>query len=159
MYAPVRESALEESAVIRTEYSTRYAKAVETLTKDQDRVLTFFDSPAEHWLRLRTTTPIESTFTTVKARTRRTKGAGSRKAFLAMAFRLLLAAAQRLKTVNAPHPVALVKAGVGFPNGAAEIFQTAPKPEAAAIPIPWMLASDGVPIARPCCLSGQFVVE
>jgi putative transposase len=102
MYAPDRQSALEEIAIFEKEYGTRYAKAVETLTKDQDRMLTFFDFQAEHWLHLRTTNPIESTFATVKARTKETKGAGSRKAGLAMAFKLLLAAEQRWRKVNAP---------------------------------------------------------
>ena len=129
MYAPDRESALEEIERFSEEYSPRYLKAVETLTKDQDRLLTFLDFPAEHWIHLRTTNPIESPFATVKARTKKTKGAGSRKAGLAMAFKLLLAAQKRWRRVNAPHLVALVKAGVEFPDGEAEMFQAEPAPE------------------------------
>jgi putative transposase len=129
MYAPDRESALEEIKRFSEEYGARYPKAVETLTKDQDRLLTFFDFPAEHWIHLRTTNPIESTFSTVKARTRTTKGAGSRKAGLAMAFKLLLAAEKRWRKVNAPHFVALVKVGVEFPDGEAEMLQSEPAPE------------------------------
>jgi transposase-like protein len=128
MYAPDRESALEEIALFSEEYGARYPKAVETLTKDQDQLLTFFDFPAEHWIHLRTTNPIESTFSTVKARTKKTKGAGSRKAGLAMAFKLLLAAEKRWRRINAPHLVALVKAGVEFPDGEAEMFQSEPAP-------------------------------
>jgi putative transposase len=146
MYAPDRQSALEEIVVFEKEYGTRYAKAVDTLTKDQERMLTFFDFPAEHWLHLRTTNPIESTFATVKARTKKTKGAGSRKAGLAMAFKLLLAAEQRWRKVNAPHLVALVKAGIEFPDGEAEMFQAAPEPEELFMPIPWILAANDVPI-------------
>ncbi len=146
MYAPDRKSALEEIAVFKKEYGARYAKAVETLTKDQGRMLTFFDFPAEHWLHLRTTNPIESTFATVKARTRKTKGAGSRKAGLAMAWKLLLAAEQRWRKVNAPHLVALVKAGVEFPDGQAEMLQSESEPEEFSVPILWILAADGVPI-------------
>jgi transposase-like protein len=146
MYAPDRESALEEITVFEKEYGTRYAKAVETLTKAQDRLLTFFDFPAEHWLHLRTTNPIESPFATVKARTKKTKGAGSRKAGLAMAWKLLLAAEQRWRKVNAPHLVALVKAGVEFPDGQAEMFQSKPEPEEFSVPIPWIFAADNVPI-------------
>jgi transposase-like protein len=146
MYAPDRESALEEITIFKKEFGTRYAKAVETLTKDQDRMLTFLDFPAEHWLHLRTTNPIESTFATVKARTKKTKGAGSRKAGLAMAFKLLLAAEQRWRKVNAPHLVSLVKASVEFPNGKAEMFQAEPELEELFMPIPWILAADGVPI-------------
>jgi putative transposase len=126
MYAPDRESAIEEIARFSDEYIARYHKAVETLTKDQDKLLTFFDYPAEHWLHLRTTNPIEATFATVKARTRKTKGAGSRNAGLAMAFKLLVAMEERWRKVNAPHLVALVAAGVAFPNGQAEMLQTHP---------------------------------
>jgi putative transposase len=129
MYAPDQESALEEIERFSEEYGARYPKAVETLTKDQDRLLTFFDFPAEHWIHLRTTNPIESTFSTVKARTKTTKGAGSRKAGLAMAFKLLLAAEKRWRKVNSPHLVALVKTGVEFPNGEAEMLQSEPAPE------------------------------
>ena len=146
MYAPDRESALEEIDIFQKEYGQRYAKAVETLLKDQDRMLTFFDFPAEHWLHLRTTNPIESTFATVKARTKKTKGAGSRKAGLAMAWKLLMAAQDRWRRVNAPHLVALVKAGVEFPNGEAEMLQCDPEPEELFMPTPWILAADGVPI-------------
>ena len=92
-------------------------------------MLTFFDFPAEHWIHLRTSNPIESTFSTVKAQTKKIKGAGSRKAGLAMAFKLLLAAEEHWRRVNAPHLVALVKAGVEFPDGEAEMFQPEPAPE------------------------------
>jgi putative transposase len=127
MRAPDRESALEDMARFCQEFSARYPKAVETLTKDQEQLLTFFDFPAEHWIHLRTTNPVESPFATVKARTKVTKGAGSRKAGLAMAFKLLLAAERHWRRVNAPHLVALVRAGVKFPNGQADMFQFQPK--------------------------------
>ena len=117
MRAPDRQSALEEIERFSQEYQAKYPKAVETLTKDQDELLTFFDFPAEHWIHLRTTNPIESTFSTVKARTKKTKGAGSRKAGLAMAFKLLLAAEKRWRRISAPHLVALVQAGVKFTDG------------------------------------------
>jgi len=146
MYAPDRESALEGISLFGQEYGARYPKAVETLTKDQDRLLSFFDYPAEHWLHLRTTNPVESTFATVKARTKKTKGAGSRKAGLAMAFKLLLAAQTRWRRVNAPHLVALVKAGVKFPNGQAAMFSSEPVLEELATPILGILAASEVPI-------------
>ena len=117
MRAPDRQSALEDIERFSQEFEAKYPKAVDTLTKDQDELLTFFDFPAEHWIHLRTTNPIESTFSTVKARTKKTKGAGSRKAGLAMAFKLLLAAEKRWRRINAPHLVALVQAGVQFPDG------------------------------------------
>jgi putative transposase len=118
MYAPDRESAKGDIERFTEEYGTRYPKAVECLLKDQDTLLTFFDFPAEHWIHLRTTNPIESPFATVKSRTRQTKGAGSRKAGLALACKLILAAQERWRKVNAPHLVAMVKAGVKFRNGA-----------------------------------------
>jgi transposase-like protein len=123
MYAPDRQSALEDVERFAQEFRAKYPKAVECLLKDQDELLTFFDFPAEHWTHLRTTNPIESTFSTVKARTKRTKGAGSRKAGLAMAFKLLLGAERRWRKINAPHLVALVQADVRFLDGQ----QLAPK--------------------------------
>ncbi|QDO01738.1 hypothetical protein FNV65_40930 [Streptomyces sp. S1A1-8] len=73
--------------------------------------------PAEHWIRLRTTNPIESTFATVRLRTKVTRGAGSAAAALAMVFKLVESAQQRWRAVNAPHLVALVRAGVRFERG------------------------------------------
>ncbi|GAF73495.1 unnamed protein product [marine sediment metagenome] len=146
MRAPDHESALEDMAHFSEEFASRYPKAVKTLTKDQDRLLTFFDFPAEHWIHLRTTNPVESPLATVKARTKITKGAGSRKAGLAMAFKLLLAAEKHWRRVNAPHLVALVRAGVKFPNGQAEMFQFQPRTseECLFTYTPWMSAASEV---------------
>jgi transposase-like protein len=146
MYAPDRESALQDITLFSEEYGARYPKAVQTLVKDQERLLTFFDFPAEHWVHLRTTNPIESPFATVKARTRKTKGAGSRKAGLAMAFKLLLASEKRWRKLNAPHLVALVRAGVQFPNGQAKMFEAEPAPEDLFMPAPWIRAASDLPI-------------
>jgi transposase-like protein len=123
MRAPKRNDALEEIDHFSREFDLRYPKAVETLLKDQDQLLTFFDFPAQHWIHLRTSNAIESAFSTVKARTRKTRGAGSRKAGLALAFKLLEAAEGRWRRVNAPHLVALVRAGERFPDGEHEMFQ------------------------------------
>jgi transposase-like protein len=123
MYAPDRKSAQEEIQRFVAEFETRYPKAVECLVKNLDTLLSFFDFPAQHWIHLRTTNPIESTFATVKARTRQTKGAGSRKAGLALAFKLILAAQDRWRKVNAPHLVALVQAGVQFKDGEQVVSQ------------------------------------
>ena len=79
--------------------------------------MAFFDYPAEHWIHLRTTNPIESTFATVRLRTRVTKGPGSRAAGVAMAFKLIESAQTRWRMVNAPHLVALVRAGATFIHG------------------------------------------
>lgn len=118
MCAPSRKDAEDAIVHFVGEYQARYPKATECLTADQEALLTFFDFPAEHWIHLRTTNPIESPFATVKARTRATKGSGSRNAGLAMAFKLALAAQDHWRKVNAPHLVALVRAGVTFKNGA-----------------------------------------
>jgi transposase-like protein len=142
MYAPDRQSALEGIDVFSEEYGARYPKAVDTLTKDQDRLLTFFDFPAEHWLHLRTTNPIESTFAAVKARTRKTKGAGSRKAGLAMAFKLLVTMETRWRKVNAPHLVALVMLGAEFQNGQAVLLKPEPQAEDLFTPTTRILADD-----------------
>jgi putative transposase len=118
MRSPTQADAQKELERFVQEFDARYPKATACLLDDQERMLTFFDFPAEHWSHLRTTNPIESAFATVKARTRKTKGAGSRKAGLALAFKLTLAAEKRWRRVNAPHLVALVRAGVQFQNGA-----------------------------------------
>ena len=146
MKAPDRQSALEDITRFCEEFAARYSKAVETLTKDQDQLLTFFDFPAEHWIHLRTTNPVESPFATVKARTRVTKGAGSRKAGLALAFKLLLSAEQRWRRINAPHLVALVKAGVKFPDGQAEMLSLEPAEASLFARTPSVYAAEEVSI-------------
>jgi putative transposase len=100
-----------------TDYGAKWPKAVAKVVDDRDALLAFFDYPAEHWLHLRTTNPIESTFSPVRARTRVTKGPGNKEAGLAMVFKLLEAAAQRWRAVNGPHLVALVRAGARFEKG------------------------------------------
>jgi hypothetical protein len=96
------------------EYGAKWPKAAAKITDDLDVLLAFYDYPAEHWVHLRTTNPIESTFATVRLRQRVTKGPGSRAAGIAMAFKLIEAAQARWRMVNAPHLVALVRAGVPF---------------------------------------------
>jgi transposase-like protein len=98
-------------------FGAKFPKAVKKITDDLDVLLAFYDFPAEHWIHLRTSNPIESTFATVRHRTRVTKGPGSRAAGLAMAFKLVESAQQRWRAVNAPHLVALVRAGAKFHNG------------------------------------------
>jgi transposase-like protein len=100
-----------------SDYGVKWPKAVAKVVDDQEALLAFFDYPAEHWLHLRTTNPIESTFSPVRARTRVTKGPGSRQAGLAMVFKLLEAAESRWRAVNGPHLVALVRAGARFEKG------------------------------------------
>jgi putative transposase len=111
---PHAERAIEAFA---TDYGTKWPKAVAKVVDDQDVLLTFFDYPAEHWLHLRTTNPIESAFSPVRARTRVTKGPGTKDTGLAMVFKLLEAAQGRWRAVNGPHLVALVRAGARFEKG------------------------------------------
>jgi transposase-like protein len=98
-------------------FGAKFPKAVAKITDDLDELLAVYDFPAEHWVHLRTTNPIESTFASVRHRTKITRGPGSKAAGLAMAFKLILAAQDRWRAVNAPHLVALVRAGATFVNG------------------------------------------
>jgi putative transposase len=99
------------------DYGAKYPKAVAKITDDLDVLLEFYRYPAEHWVHLRTTNPIESTFATVRLRQRVTKGPGSRAAGIAMAYKLIDAAQTRWRAVNASHLVALVRAGALFHKG------------------------------------------
>jgi transposase-like protein len=108
------EKAVKEFAAA---YRAKYPKAVAKITEDKEQLLAFFDFPAEHWVHLKTSNPIESTFATVRLRTRVTKGPGSRAAGLAMVFKLVKAAEDRWRYVNSPHLVALVRAGATFEKG------------------------------------------
>jgi putative transposase len=141
MQSPDRKSAKEEVAHFVEEFKARYPKAVDCLAKDQERLLTFFDFPAEHWVHLRTTNPIESPFATVKTRTRQTKGAGSRKAGLALACQLILAAQKRWRLVNAPHLVALVREGVVFRDGEKVVSQPIEKDDLVIADVPMRIAA------------------
>jgi putative transposase len=100
-----------------TDYGTKWPKAVAKVSDDQDTLLTYFEYPAEHWQHLRTTNPIESAFSPVRARTRVTKGPGTRDTGLAMVFKLLQAAEGNWRAVNGPHLVALVRADATFEKG------------------------------------------
>jgi transposase-like protein len=99
------------------EYSTKWPRAAEKITGDLDELSAFYNFPAEHWIHLRTTNLIESTFSTIRLRTKHTGGAGSPAAALAMVFKLAEAAQARWRAVTAPHLVALVRSGARFENG------------------------------------------
>jgi putative transposase len=98
-------------------YQAKYPKAVECLVKDKEELLAFYDFPAEHWQHLRTSNPIESTFATVRLRTSKTKGAGSRAACLAMAFKLVESAQKHWRKLNGSALLPEVIAGVIFKDG------------------------------------------
>jgi len=112
-----REHALAAVKTFEADYGAKWPKAVAKITDDLDVLLAFYNYPAEHWIHLRTTNPIESTFATVRLRQRVTKGPGSRAAGIAMAFKLIESAQTRWRAVNTPHLVALVRAGATFDKG------------------------------------------
>lgn len=115
--APARADARAALERFREEFDAKYPKAVAKLDRDWKQLTAFFDFPAEHWRHLRTTNPIESAFATVKLRTRVTKGAGSKKAALAMAYKLLDAAQERWRRFNGHELIADVLDGVAFEDG------------------------------------------
>lgn len=117
MNAEDRGSAEQGIARFETQYQAKYPKAVESLRRDQDKLLTFFDFPAEHWKHLRTTNPIESAFATVRLRQKVTKGAGSRTRGLVFAYKLLDMAGQRWRKLDGSALLPLVRAGVKFRDG------------------------------------------
>ncbi len=104
-----RDHAVAAIEAFAAEFAVKWPKAVAKIVDDIEALLAFYDFPAEHWIHLKTTNPIESTFATVRLRTKITKGPGSRAAGLAMAFKLIEAAQDRWRSINAPHLVALVR--------------------------------------------------
>ena len=112
-----KDHATQAAKAFAKTYGAKWPKAAAKITDDLDVLLAFYDYPGEHWVHLRTTNPIESTFATVRLRQRVTKGPGSRAAGVAMAFKLIESAERRWRAVNAPHLVALVRAGATFDKG------------------------------------------
>lgn len=115
--ADTRRDALDTYERFIAEYSAKWPGAVACLTKDKDELFAFYDFPAEHWAHLRTTNPIESTFATVRHRTRQTKGCGSRKATLTMVFKLAREAEKHWRRLNGHEHIANVVNGVVFKDG------------------------------------------
>jgi putative transposase len=117
MYAECRTECEAARARFEAEYQPKYPKAVESLIANWERLVTFFDFPAEHWKHLRTTNVIESPFATVRLRERATRGAGSRTKGLLMAFKLLDMAQLRWRHLDGAQLLPLVRAGVKFADG------------------------------------------
>jgi putative transposase len=115
--AETRADAAQAFDLFVETYQAKYPKATECLTKDRAVLLTFYDFPAEHWIHLRTTNPIESTFATVRLRHGRTKGNGSRTACLTMVFKLLQSASTKWRLLNGSQLLPDVIAGVQFIDG------------------------------------------
>jgi len=115
--AATREAANQAFDLFLETYGAKYPKACECLAKDREELLAFYDFPAEHWMHLRTTNPIESTFATIRLRTKKTKGHGSRKAALAMVFKLAQSASRRWRALNGSDLIPDVIEGVIFLDG------------------------------------------
>ena len=115
--AETKEAAEEQVQSFVKEYSDRYPKAVASLVKDDEKLLTFYDFPAAHWMTIRSTNVIESAFATVKLRQRVTKGAGTRTRGLTMAHQLLAMAEKRWRAIRSPHLVQKLLDGTKFLDG------------------------------------------
>jgi len=115
--SPTKEDALNAYDDFMALYEAKYPKACECLEKDKEVLFTFYDFPAAHWRHLRTTNPIESTFGTVRHRTRQTKGCGSRKATLMMVYKLASEAEKNWHRLHGSKLVELVVQGVEFEDG------------------------------------------
>ena len=115
--APTKKAALQAYQLFLDLYDAKYPKACECLRKDEDVLFTFYDFPAEHWAHLRTTNPIESTFSTVRHRTRQTKGCGSRIATLTMVFKLATDAEKHWRRLRGYKLITQVIKGVAFIDG------------------------------------------
>jgi transposase-like protein len=115
--APTREDALEAYDHFVNTYKDKYPNAVKCLVKDKDVLFTFYDFPAANWNHIRTTNPIESTFATVRLRTKKTKGCGTRMATLAMVFKLVLEAQKTWKRIKGYEFIPLVLENKKFVNG------------------------------------------
>jgi len=102
-------------------YGVKYERAVKKLTKDRDELLAFYDFPAEHWKHIRTTNPIESAFSTVRNRTRKTRGCLNRKTALAMVFRLMMSAQKKWRKISGPNRLPEVIQGVEFKDGIKQV--------------------------------------
>jgi putative transposase len=115
--APTRKDALAAFDVFLETFEAKYPKASECLAKDKDVLFTFYDFPAEHWQHIRSTNPIESTFATVRHRTRRTKGCGSRTATLTMVFKLAREAEKHWRRINGYAQIVHILEGKKFVDG------------------------------------------
>lgn len=106
-------------------YGVKWDKAVAKLVKDRDALLTFYDYPAEHWKHIRTSNPIESTFATVRHRTKRTKGCLSRKTGLAMAFKLMMSAHKKWRKLDGQNRLPEIIQGIEFRDGIRQLHYAA----------------------------------
>jgi len=112
--AETKEDAISAFDLFVETYGIKYQRAVKKLAKDRDVLLTFYDFPAEHWKHIRTTNPIESTFATVRNRTRKTKGCLSRKTALSMVYKLMMSAKKKWRKLDGVNRMPEIINGVEF---------------------------------------------
>lgn len=112
-----REEAGKAFALFLDKYGAKYSQATECLAKDRDELLAFYDFPAEHWKHIRTTNPIESTFATVRHRTKRSKGCLSRETAFIMVFKLLKDAEKTWRKIDGKNQLPKLISGVKFSDG------------------------------------------
>ena len=115
--AETRAEATKAFGLFTETFEAKYPKAVECLLKDRDVLLTFYDYPAEHWVHIRTTNPIESSFATVRLRSKRSRNCGSRATTLSMVFKLLQSAQKRWRRIKHFQKLELVVSNVKFQDG------------------------------------------
>ena len=116
-HAETRAEALIALDLFKEKYSVKFEKAVACLAKSRDELLAFYDFPAEHWIHLRTSNPIESVFATVRHRTVRTKGALSQKTAKLMAFTLIQAASKKWLRLKGRNQLPKLIEGIKFNDG------------------------------------------
>lgn len=115
--ADTKENALKAYRHFLDVYSDKYPKAVECLQKDEEVLFSFYEFPAAHWIHIRTTNPIDSTFSTVRLRTVRTKECGSRIATLTMVFKLVMEAQKNWRRLTGSSIIPMVLSGRKFVDG------------------------------------------
>jgi transposase-like protein len=115
--APTKEKALKAYDEFLAHYLAKYPGACKCLEKDKEQMFNFYDFPAEHWQHIRTTNPIESTFATVRHRSRQTKGCGSRMATLTMVYKLGTMAQSGWRRLKGSKMLSKIVAGVKFKDG------------------------------------------
>jgi putative transposase len=115
--APTKEKALAAYEHFVSSWQEKYPKAVDCLREDKEELFAFYDFPATHWMHIRTTNPIESTYATVRLRTKKTKGCGSRMATLTMVFKLALEAEKTWRRLTGYKQIELVMQGRRFVDG------------------------------------------
>jgi putative transposase len=115
--SPTKEQGLRSFELFFNLYEAKYPKACKCLEKDKNQLFTFYDFPAEHWQHIRSTNPIESTFASIRHRSRQTKGCGSRKATLSMVFKLAIEAEKKWRRLRGSVLISKLVNGVKFKDG------------------------------------------